>query len=418
MNEKILFSHPGCPPFAQQAARALFEAELLSGYVTTFAYNPSDRLGRVVKQGMRLLYDDPENQLSRRKITEVPERLVRTHPFPELIRTLASKSPFGEITANMVWEKAERWFDKTVAGQLNGERAIYGYEHAAKETFKSQKRRGGLCIYDMPICHHAKSAALLKQEAEQYPETQTPIDARLKRVAPRVNARKDEELRLADLVITPSVFVKESLLEQGVADSNVRVIPFGAPPVATVEAKQKRRSTIFLSAGSQSVRKGTHYLLEAWRKLNPGANVELWLIGKMSLPSGLLNNLPGKVVISPSVPRHELFRIYQQASMLMLPSLCEGFALVITEAMANGLPVITTANSGALGFLTHGKDGFIVPTGESDCLAETMQWAIDNPEGVAEMSANALLRVANWQWSDYRAQLANEVSSFLAQRAA
>src|SRR6185295_7344691 len=112
--------------------------------------------------------------------------------------------------------------------------------------------------------HHAKSARLLKQEADQYPETQTPIDVRLKRTAPRVNARKDEELQLADLVITPSSFVKESLVEQGVADASVRVIPFGAPPVATVETKKKQGPTIFLSAGSQSVRKGTHYLLEAW----------------------------------------------------------------------------------------------------------------------------------------------------------
>jgi glycosyltransferase involved in cell wall biosynthesis len=367
---------------------------------------------------MKLLYNDPENQLSRRKITEVPERFVKTHPFPELIRTLASKSPFGQITADMVWEKAELWFDKTVAGQLNGERAVYGYEHATRETFKSQKRRGGLCIYDMPICHHAKSASLLKQEADQFPETQTPIDDRLKRTAPRINARKDEELRLADLVITPSVFVKESLLEQGVADANVRVIPFGAPPVAAIEAKKKQRPFIFLSAGSQSVRKGTHYLLEAWRKLNPGAGLELWLIGKMSLPSSLLNNLPGKVLISPSVPRHELFRMYQQASVLMLPSLCEGFALVITEAMANGLPVITTPNSGGLGFLTHESDGFIVPVGDSERLAETMQWAIDNPDALAEISANALARASRWQWSDYRAQLASEVSSFLAQRPA
>jgi glycosyltransferase involved in cell wall biosynthesis len=419
LHPKVLFSHPGCPPFAQQAARAIFEREMLSAYVTTFAYKADERLSRAVKSGMGLLYTDPENQLSRRMITEVPERFVKTHPFPELLRTVATKSPFGPIPADMIWEQAELWFDKTVAKKhLNGERAVYAYEHAARETFQKQNRRGGLCIYDMPICHHAKSARLLKQEAENYPETQTPMDARLKRVAPRINARKDAELGLADLVITPSSFVKDSLVEQGVPEAKVRVIPFGAPPVITVEARQTKRPFIFLSAGSQSVRKGTHYLLEAWRKLQPTGEVELWLIGPMSLPGRLLNDLPGKVVIRPSVPRHELFRIYQQASVLVLPSLCEGFALVITEAMANGLPVITTPNSGALGFLTHGKDGFIVPVGDGERLAETMQWTMDHPEEVAEISVNATARAASWQWSDYRARLADEVSGFLAQHAA
>ena len=419
LSEKVLFSHPGCPPFAQQAARALFEAELLSAYVTTFAYQSNKRLSRAVKLAMGFLYDDPANQLARREITEVPQRLVRTHPLPELIRTAASRSPLGQIPADMVWEQAELWFDKTVAEKdLNGEKAVYGYEHAAKKTFQRQKSRGGLCIYDMPICHHAKSSSLLKQAAEEYPETQTPMDARLKRVAPRVNGRKDEELGIADLVIAPSAFVKESLTEQGVPASRVQVVPFGAPPVVTAEPKPANRPFVFLSAGSQSVRKGTHYLLEAWRKLAPVGEVELWLIGKMSLPHHLLNNLPGKVVITPSVPRQELYRMYQRASVLVLPSLCEGFALVITEAMANGLPVITTPNSGALGFLTHGKDGFIVPTSDSERLAETMQWAMDHPDELAEISANAIIRAANWQWSDYRAKLASEVSSFLSHQAA
>src|SRR6185437_3461491 len=275
MNQKILFSHPGCPPFAQQAARALYEADVLSAYVTSFTYDSSDWLSAIMKLGMRAVYPDPENQLSRRQITEVPQSLVKAHPIPEIIRTLASKSPLGPIAADMIWERAELWFDKTVARKhLNGERAVYGYEHAASETFQRQKKRGGLCIYDMPICHHAKSSSLLKEEAEEFPETQTSLDIRRKRVAPRVNARKDAELEIADLVITPSSFVKDSLTEQGVPDANVRVIPFGAPPVVRVESKKTSRPFIFLSAGSQSVRKGTHYLLEAWRRLRPAGDVE------------------------------------------------------------------------------------------------------------------------------------------------
>ena len=59
--------------------------------------------------------------------------------------------------------------------------------------------------------------------------------------------------------------------------------------------------------------------------------------------------------------RADLFEIYNRASVLVLPTLYEGFALVITEAMAHGLSVITTPNSGAGGFITHGREGLIVP---------------------------------------------------------
>jgi glycosyltransferase involved in cell wall biosynthesis len=411
---KVLFFHPGNVPNAQQVARALHEANLLSAYVTTFAYKADSSLSKALKLGLGIFVSDPEKELARRQITEIPENLVHTHPFPEMLRTLVAKLPFGEIPSGVVWERAELWFDRQVASKdLNGQTAVYGYEHASKATFTEQKRRGGLCIYDMPICHHARSSRLLKEEADKYPDTQTSVDARLQKVAPRVNARKDEELALADLVIAPSTFVKDSLIEQGVPGSRVRVIPFGAPPVTKTGLIRSKRPFVFLSAGSQSVRKGTHYLLDAWRKLRPGGEVELWMVGQMSLPGRLLRDLPGKVVIRPSVPHDELFRIYQQASVLVLPSLCEGFALVITEAMANGLPVVTTPNSGALGFLTHGKDGFIVPIRDVDGLAERMQWCVDNPVELGEISQNAINRASVWQWTDYRSSLAKIVSEFV-----
>ena len=145
----------------------------------------------------------------------------------------------------------------------------------------------------------------------------------------------------------------------------------------------------------------------------PAGDVELWLIGQMALPKRLLADLPGKVVIRASVPREELMEIYGRASVLVFPSLCEGFGMVITEAMANGLPVITTNNTGGPAFIQHGRNGFLIPIRDADCLAETMQWCLDRRLDLVEISARASESAAKWQWRDYRAALGNTLAQLL-----
>lgn len=354
---------------------------------------------------MGLARKDVEKQLNRRRISEIPEDRVVCHPLPELFRTAVSKS-LGPVAADIVWDRAEQWFDRTVAySDLNGERASYGYEYAALATFKAQKARGGLCVYDLPIAHHKLTAEILQPEAEQFPETQTEYDAHLKRLAPKRNQRKDEELSLADHVIVASSFTKSSLTGIGFPESKISVIPYGAPPVNT-SVPIRNRPFIFLSAGTQSVRKGVHYTLEAWRRIAPrNGSAELWLIGSMHLPQRLLDGLPGTVVVRPSVPRLELPEIYQQASVLVFPSLVEGFGMVITEAMAHGLPVITTSHTAGPELITDGENGFIVPVRDVNSLADRMQWCLDNREQLDQIGLKAASKAASWQWSDYRAQL-------------
>jgi glycosyltransferase involved in cell wall biosynthesis len=125
----------------------------------------------------------------------------------------------------------------------------------------------------------------------------------------------------------------------------------------------------------------------------------------MQLPERLLKDLPGAVVIRPSVPKGELSKIYQRANVLLFPSLVEGFGMVITEAMAHGVPVITTAHTAGPELIENGKDGFIIPVRRPDALAEAMQWCLNNAESVEEMGYSATQKAANWQWCDYRKAL-------------
>jgi glycosyltransferase involved in cell wall biosynthesis len=222
------------------------------------------------------------------------------------------------------------------------------------------------------------------------------------------------ELEQVDYIITASTFTKQSLTQAGVREDRIRVVPLGAPSLRGRGNVLPHNSFVFLYAGAQSVHKGIHYLLQAWHRLRPGKDVELWLIGRMLLPDKALHNLPGTVVIRSPVPRQELYSIYQRASVLVFPSLFDGFGMVITEAMAHGLPVISTPNSAAPDLITSGKEGWIVPIRDPDALAEAMQWCIDHPAELAEMGRQAMARAAQQQWSDYRAHLREVVSDMFA----
>ena len=92
--------------------------------------------------------------------------------------------------------------------------------------------------------------------------------------------------------------------------------------------------------------------------------------------------------------------------VLAFPSLCEGFGLVITEAMAHGLPVITTPNTVGRDLIEHGRNGFLVPIRDPDALAQTMAWCLDHRGELERVGREAARAAAAWQWDDYRRALA------------
>jgi glycosyltransferase involved in cell wall biosynthesis len=87
-------------------------------------------------------------------------------------------------------------------------------------------------------------------------------------------------------------------------------------------------------------------------------------------------------------------KFYSQADVFVLPTISDGFAITQLEAMAHGLPVITTPNCGRV--VTDGLDGFIVPARDSAALAERLQTLLEDPERVQAMGEAARLAVAGF----------------------
>jgi Glycosyltransferase len=111
-----------------------------------------------------------------------------------------------------------------------------------------------------------------------------------------------------------------------------------------------------------------------------------------------------------AIPQSELFHRYAEADALVFPTLCDGFGMVVTEAFAHGLPVITTDRAGAADIVRHGENGLIVPGGDVAALAATMDWCIDHRSELSNMRAKALETAGNRPWAAYRTELAAAIS--------
>ena len=207
----------------------------------------------------------------------------------------------------------------------------------------------------------------------------------------------------ADAVVVPSSWAKETFVKQGISADKVYVIPYGVDLSLFRPLPKEDNRFRILFVGAFSARKGIGYLLEAVRPLVERNLVEVWLVGMLDATARpILERYSNTFIDKGFIPRKDLAWYYSQGSVLVLPSVEEGLALVQAQAMACGLPVIATTNTGAQDLFTDGKEGFIVPIRSPEAIRERLQWMLDNPLERDAMAAAALQRVGGMGgWDDY-----------------
>jgi glycosyltransferase involved in cell wall biosynthesis len=256
--------------------------------------------------------------------------------------------------------------------------------------------------------HRQTLARCLDAEYAQFPDLSTRRNTYFERVAEPRNHRADEEIARADWIVTNSTFTTRSLEQAGVPIQKILTVPLGGPtPVNPEELPRVRPDVVrFVYVGPVSVRKGAHYLLRAWKQVaQPG--VELHLYGTVLLPDqirrdALLAPGGGSITFHGSIPALELASVYLQSSALVLPTLCDGFGMVVSEALAHGLPVITTQNAGAAALVENGRTGFVVPAADPDALVRALTWCRDHPDELFEMRRAAWASAHRWTWAHFR----------------
>jgi glycosyltransferase involved in cell wall biosynthesis len=206
-------------------------------------------------------------------------------------------------------------------------------------------------------------------------------------------ARRVREYEQADAIICPSAFARQSFLDQGIEPARVRAVPFGIAADADTEpADRPAESFRVLFVGQINLRKGLRYLFEAFKKLKHPRK-ELWIVGPATAQTGIEDMTPPDGTKFLGVLKGErLARAYRDCHVLVLPTLEEGLALVIGEALSHGLPVIATVNSGAADLFPDGSTGFHVPIRCPEAIAEKLQLLADDRPLLEELSARARTR--------------------------
>ena len=396
---KVIVSHPTGNANASAVVSALYENDLLAAFYTCIVWRPESPLARMVPAALRDL-------LQRRARVQLPPELVHTRPLRELLRNMIIRAGKRHLIASesnpFSIDGIYRDLDRHLADSLHkypGIRAVYAYEDGALHHFRRARKLGIHCIYDLPIGYWRANKKISDEEAELQPAWKGTLNSLADSAAK--GALKDEELALADTVIVPSTFVKTTLnLYPG--EKKIVVNPFGVP--ANISEPRKptnpNQPLRVLYVGSLTQRKGIAYLFQAVEKA--GSAVTLTVVGRKVGQSDLLDKYCETHRWLPSLPHSEILAEMRRHDVFVFPSLFEGLALVTGEAISQGLPVITTPNSGGTDILRDGQDGFIVPIRNSEVITERLLQLHHDRDLLQSMSDNARQRATQLSWQGYK----------------
>lgn len=409
----ILFSHPTGNANVRHAALGLHRAGVLGEFWTCVQYRETPFLRRVVPGSLA-------RQLRRRVFPSELAGVMRSSPLRELGRMLAPRAGLRSLVRHeqgpLSVDAVYRSLDRKVSQRLADPRfqGVYAYEDGAEKSFQIAAQLGKACIYDLPIGYWRAARKILQEEAEREPEWAGTLNGNLD--SAEKTARKDAELRRANLVLVASSFTLRTLDQAPDFQGSVMMIPYGAPRLemaGPVALRSRNTSTLrALFVGSLGQRKGLSYLFRAVETL--GSSVELTVIGARPLnPCAALDRALKSVRWIPSCSHHDVLVEMAANDVLIFPSLFEGFGLVLLEAMAMGLPVITTNHTAGPDLITDGVEGFIIPIRSTEAITEKLDLLRREPDLRATMADQARKRARDFTWEQYGRTVAERVSATL-----
>ena len=328
---------------------------------------------------------------------------VRTWPLPELVHLAARRAGVGESPALILWRN--RRFSRWVAAHcLERVEVVWSFDTSSLELFEAAKARGLRCILEVSIAHPALGNRILTEDARRRPQYAQDLGAL---VSEANLARRAREMELADRLVAGSSFAADSLRAEGLPEEKIRINPYGVDFEQFARGAGLERSAeggvVFLFVGSFSQRKGIYYLLEAWQRgrfWESGAVLRL-VGGDRHELRYWAGELPPGIEVLGRLPHARLPRVFGAADVFVFPSLFEGFAKVILEAMAAGLPIITTPNACDAAAVVHGDNGFLAPPGDVDALVEEMQRLAGDAALRTAMGASSRRHAQSYSWAAY-----------------
>jgi glycosyltransferase involved in cell wall biosynthesis len=411
---KAVVVHSGARD-AYQVARALDERGLLECLVTDL-YWPADR-----PWAARLFHLLPASL--RTQLLQRTEPALRSrHVHPLTLRGIATLLPDKLRRVPFAWRRGMMRQTDAALGAYAGRRArrtgatLLSYSYYGYHAF-AQTTAPGMLFQLHP--HPASMRRILRAELAAHPDCAQSLGKEWELALPEQDfTRLVEEPQLAAHILAASSFTRDTLVENGTPADRITVVPYGVDCARFSPSPHPRQADKILRllfVGRINQRKGIKYLLEALRLLDR-RDVHLSVCGRVVDSLDLFKPFAGQVDVQPDVTHEALVAAYRQADLFVFPSVAEGFGQVLLEALACGLPILSTTHTAAPDLIDDGLEGWIVPPARPDLLAERIAWACSHREELATMRSLARSRAEEFTWARFRQGIAAAFSEFAARQ--
>lgn len=311
---------------------------------------------------------------------------LRCAPWLEAWRRMEGRVPGIPVTEPHLQRAFGRFAARSlpVQGDL-----LVGWSAATLEAIPAARARGMTVILERGSTHIRHQGAVLAAEYERLGLPPVPIH-------PEIVARELQEYEQVDAIAVPTTYVAETFVAHGISRDKLIVNPYGIDPARMrlpfrAEGRSGKLQVLFV--GQVGVRKGVAALLRAFAPVRERA--ELHLVGPIE-PAfrPILGRETGAGVhLHGPLSGEALVARYASADVFCLPSVEEGFGLVLLEAMAAGLPIIATDVTGGRDLVEPEVTGWIVPTGDGAALAEVLEKALDGRDRLVDMGRAGRRRI-------------------------
>jgi glycosyltransferase involved in cell wall biosynthesis len=330
-----------------------------------------------------------------RRDTRIPSSLVKSISMPAYIGygwrrmpVLNRLVPYNFISDNL--------FDVLASRHIEPCDVFHGWNHYCLYSLRRARGLGARTIVHRGSAHPRTQRRILREEWSRF-------GLKYPSASSALVEKQEQEYAESDFVMVPSEFAYKSMVEEGVPVAKLLLLPYGVNLQAfQLQPKPDDKFRVFF-AGMLSLQKGVYYLLEAWRQLDL-PNAELILAGTLR-PSfkKVFDQYAGEATYLGWVDYRHIHSEYARASVFVLPSLQEGSAKVIYEAMACARPVIVTPRCGSIA--RDGIDGFVIQPGDIKALKEKILYFYKNRDLAVQMGQAARERTLEFSTKRYGDEL-------------
>ena len=339
----------------------------------------------------------PEFRKDKEKITLSK---VMTNIIPELIGKGFNKIPGVKNLTNWSYYSMQL-FDNWAKNQIDECDLFVGWSGMSSNALKRAKSFGAITVIERGSAHILDQKEILEDEYNRY-------GIKIRPISDLMIEKELSEYCEADYISIPSKFARQTYIERGISPERLIQVPYGVNLSAFYPIANNDDIFRVVFVGGLTFRKGVHYLLDAFYQLRL-KNAELLLIGTLSPEiKPFLRKYEGVYKYIGTVPHLELYKYLSKGSVFVLPSLEEGLALIIPQAMACGLPIICTTNTGGADIVRDGTDGYIVPIRDVEALKEKITYLYKNEDRRNFMSKMVLKRIQEFTWDSYGEKIAQE----------